>query len=82
MVIDIFEWTATFFGVLGAVTVASNSKFSPLGWIAFLISSITCSIFAYLTESFGLLTLQLVFILTNLMGLWRWLIEPYFKRER
>lgn len=79
---QVMEWAATVTGVIGAIIVASNTSMSKYGWIAFLTSSLTCSIFAYMSELWGLLTLQLVFILTNLLGLWRWLVQPYLEKNR
>lgn len=78
----VIEWTGTVTGVLGAVVVASNTKYSPLGWISFLICSLSMACYGYMTEAWGLLTLEVCFVLTNLMGLWRWLIKPTLERRR
>lgn len=70
------EWTGTFFGIAGAVLIASRVEASSLGWILFAISSITLGLFAYRIQAWGLLLLQLCFCATNALGIWRWLIEP------
>lgn len=78
----VVEWTGTVTGVLGAAVVASNTKYSPLGWISFLICSVSMAFYGYMTEAWGLFTLEVCFVLTNLMGLWRWLIKPTLERRR
>jgi nicotinamide riboside transporter PnuC len=82
IIATVFEWIGTCSGILGAAMIASKAKISPFGWIAFLISSCSLSVFAFLTGAFGLLTLELVFVLTNIAGLWNWLLKPYIKRTR
>ncbi|MBI6882849.1 nicotinamide mononucleotide transporter [Pseudomonas putida] len=77
----IFEWIGTCSGILGAAMVASKTRFSPFGWIAFMLSSLNLGIFAYLTDANGLLLLESVFFLTNVLGLWQWLIKPYIERS-
>lgn len=77
-----FEWMGTGAGILGAAMISSKTRFSPYGWIAFIISSTNLSVFALMTQAYGLFTLELVFIVTNVVGLWRWLISPYIQRYR
>lgn len=74
-----FEWTGTVAGILGAAMIASKSRVSPFGWIAFLISSSSLGVFAWLSGAYGLLTLESVFFVTNVVGLWRWLLSPYIQ---
>jgi hypothetical protein len=61
--------------------VASNTRYSPWGWVSFLLSSSCIAGFAWLTEANGLLLLESCFVLTNILGLWRWLIKPYYERR-
>jgi hypothetical protein len=75
----VFEWFGTAMGILGSVLIASKTRYSPFGWIAFLLSSASLARFGFMTGAYGLLTLETVFILTNLTGLWRWLISPYIE---
>lgn len=72
----LFEWIGASAGMLGALLIASNTLYSPYGWIAFAVSSVTLLMFAVKLKAWGLLCLQLCFCLTNALGLWRWLIEP------
>lgn len=63
-------------GIFGALVIASNTAYSPYGWIAFLISSVSLAFFAVHCRTWGLLSLQVCFCATNLIGLWQWLISP------
>lgn len=82
MMQTVFEWVGAVAGIAGAAMVASHSRFSPYGWVSFLISSISMSCFALLTAAWGLLLLEFCFILTNLLGLWNSLIKPYVHNRR
>lgn len=77
-----FEWVGTGTGILGAAMISSKTSLSPFGWIAFILSSSNLAVFAWLTGAYGLLTLEAVFLLTNLVGLWRWLLSPYIESIR
>lgn len=70
------ELIGTIFGIAGAVLIAANIEISGYGWIGFAISSVTMTGFAYMIKAWGLLALQLCFCATNVLGLWRWLIQP------
>lgn len=74
--ISLLEMIGAGSGILGALTIASNTSFSPYGWIAFLVSSVTLTFFAIHCKTWGLLSLQLCFCITNLIGVWQWLIAP------
>ena len=78
----VFEWVGAVTGIAGAAMVASHSKYSPYGWISFLVSSSCMSVFAVMTQAWGLLLLEGCFILTNLLGLWRGLIQPFVSKKR
>ena len=78
----VFEWAGTVAGIAGAALVASHSRYSPYGWISFLISSSCMSCFAMMTQAWGLMLLEACFILTNLLGLWRGLIQPMALKRR
>jgi len=73
----VLEWTGAATGITGAAMVASHSRYSPYGWICFLISSMCMSCFAVITQAWGLMLLEACFFLTNLLGLWRGLVAPW-----
>jgi len=70
------EWSGTLFGVLGALLLAVNSRFSGWGFLLFLISNVFWIAFALMRELDGMLVMQLVFTATSLVGCWRWLVSP------
>lgn len=72
----LLEMIGTVCGISGAILIASNTEFSPYGWIAFAVSSCALLGFAFHIRAWGLLALQLCFCGTNALGLWRWLIAP------
>lgn len=77
----VLEWTGAATGIAGAAMVASHSRYSPYGWICFLVSSLCMSCYGLLTEAWGLLLLEVCFVLTNLLGLWRGLIQPWVRKR-
>lgn len=76
-----FEWAGTVCGITGAAMVSSNTKYSKFGWIPFLISSVMLMGFAVKSDAWGLFLLECCFFLTNLIGLYRWLLKPYFESK-
>jgi hypothetical protein len=81
MIQSILEWTGAVSGIAGAAMVASHSRYSPYGWISFLLSSGCMACFAVMTHAWGLMLLETCFVLTNLLGLWKGLIKPWFARR-
>lgn len=72
----LLEWVGTLFGIAGAILIAANIPLSPYGWVGFAVSSIALAGFALRIRARGLLMLQVCFMCTNALGLWRWLIQP------
>lgn len=68
------EWAGAITGVIGAGLLATNSAISGFGFIAFLISNLFWIAFAINKRSFGLLSMQVLFTATSLLGVYRWLI--------
>lgn len=63
----------TLFGVIGAMLVAFNIvDYSKFGFLLFLVSAVTFGWFAYKQNDKPLLFIQIVFVLTNLIGIYRW----------
>lgn len=73
------EWIAAISGVLGAILVASNCRFSGYGFLLFLVSSVTWSMCAYASKQDALLINQLGFVAINLLGVYRWLIADWIR---
>jgi hypothetical protein len=68
------KWTGTAAGVAGATLVALNLPFSGWGFVLFLVSSISWMVAGALHKDNPLVALNFVFTLTNLLGIWRWLL--------
>jgi hypothetical protein len=67
----IFEWLATIFGIAGALTLAANCKFSPLGWPLFLVSNFGMIGFAICIDSPRILVCNLTFMGTSIFGIYQ-----------
>ncbi|OEJ63861.1 hypothetical protein [Magnetovibrio blakemorei] len=72
--ISIAKWTGTLFGVTGAALVALNLPVSGWGFVLFLVSSVSWAIAGVVMHERSLLLLNAVFIIINLLGIYRWLI--------
>lgn len=65
------EWSGSLFGLTGALLLATNSRVSRYGWIAFLIANFCMLGFAVDSRHWGLLTQQAGFTVTSLLGIYR-----------
>ena len=72
----LFEIVGTVAGISGAILLSLNIASSPMGYVLFLISSITLAGHASLIRAKWLLTLQGCFTLANMNGIYHWLILP------
>ena len=72
---SVVEWGGAVFGIVGAALVAMNNRYSGFGFVAFLASNACLITFGILTSAFGLVTMQIVFTGTSLVGIWRWLLK-------
>ncbi len=76
--LEVLEWTGTICGIAGATLIASNVRLSPWGWWLFLASSLIICLYGLLIGVYGVALLNLCFVITNCLGLWRvWL--PYMR---
>ena len=70
-IVSVFEWAGALFGLAGSFLLATNSRVSRYGWLAFLVANVTMAAFALLIERNGLLMQQVGFTATTLLGLYR-----------
>jgi len=68
----IFEMIGAVCGVAGAVLVSLNIPQSKYGFVLFLISSILLGIVSWQRKMQYLLTMQMVFLGINIVGVVRW----------
>ena len=66
-----FEWTGAVLGLLGAFLLATHSRVSRYGWLAYLGANVAMTAFAAAIGAHGLLIQQLGFTVTTLLGLYR-----------
>jgi len=68
----LFEMIGAICGVAGAVLVSLNIPQSKYGFVLFLISSILLGIVSWQRNMQYLLTMQMVFLGINIVGIIRW----------
>jgi hypothetical protein len=66
-----FEWSGCVLGLLGALLLATHTRVSRYGWLAFLAANLTMIVFAAKAHHTGLLVQQTGFMATSLLGLRR-----------
>jgi hypothetical protein len=65
------EWAGCAFGLAGAFLLATNSRISRYGWIAFLLANFSMIALALMIHRPGLLVQQLGFCASSILGLAR-----------
>ena len=71
MIVDVLEWTGSLSGLLGAFLLATQSRVSRYGWLAFLSANVAMIAFALGIGRYGLLVQQIGFMATSLLGIYR-----------
>lgn len=74
--LEVLEWSGTATGILGALLLAMNNRWSGWGFAAFLTSNGFWVAYGIQAQAAGLVTMQIVFTVTSLIGVWRWLVQP------
>lgn len=69
--ITFLEWSGAVTGLLGAFLLATHTRISRYGWIAFLAANVCLVLFAYQIDRYGLLLQQVGFTATSLLGMYR-----------
>jgi hypothetical protein len=73
MTLIILQWFGCLLGVLGSLLLASNSRVSGWGFVFFLASNFAWILFGIITQTPGLIAMQLSFVIINVYGTYRWL---------
>ncbi|MFJ3110058.1 hypothetical protein [Pseudomonas putida] len=71
-----FEFAGTIAGIAGAVLMSLNTSYSPFGYVLFLFSSLFLAGHARMIRARWLLMLQACFLITNMNGIYHWLLLP------
>lgn len=77
----VLEWFGSIVAILGAVMMASNTRFSPWAYPVWLLSSIVLIVVCLASSHNGLALREAVFTVINALGLWRWVILPRMQRN-
>lgn len=72
---DIFEWSASILGSVGALLLSLNIKYSGWGYVFFFIANIAWITFGYLINAQGLIMNQVFFSITSLIGIKQYLLK-------
>lgn len=80
--IDFLEWAGSLSGLAGAFLLATHTRFSRYGWLAFLAANLALIGFAIGIGRYGLLVQQVGFTATTLLGLYRAGFNLPFRRLR
>lgn len=70
--VSILQWVGCGLAVIGSFLIALRGKRPDVGFWLYLISNIVWIVYGDLTHAPGLITMQVVFLLTNALGIYRW----------
>lgn len=73
--LKIAEWGGAAFGIVGSTMLAMNSVlYSGYGFLVFLLSNLCWLFFGLKSKTWGMVAMQVGFTLTNLVGVYNWLL--------
>ena len=70
------EWSGAILGLVGSLLLALKLDISGYGFVAFLVSNVCWLYFGVKNRTWGLVTMQLGFTATSLMGIYNWFGKP------
>ena len=76
------EWFGSITGIAGAIWLSLNIPSSKWAYPIFLMSSAGLMLWAYRPGYTGIFWQQFVFTMINLIGLYRWLLQPALADKR
>ena len=75
MLAEILQWGGCIFGIIGSSLLAWKSNYSGLGFVSYLVSNIFWILFGFTTGATGLITMQIVFTITSMVGIYKWVLK-------
>lgn len=72
---DSLQWLGCFAGASGSLLLATKTQYSGWGFVLFLISNGFWTAYGLLINAPGLIAMQVIFIVTSTIGIYRWLIR-------
>lgn len=74
LVVKYIEWLGAFSGLAGSALLAlNNANYSGYGFIVFLLSNLCWLFFGVKSKAWGLVSMQVGFTITSLLGVYNWL---------
>lgn len=71
-----WEWIGCITGVVGSIMLATRHPKSAWAFVLYFVSSCSWIIYGVMTKAPGLIAMQLVFVVTAILGIYNWLILP------
>lgn len=78
---SVIEFLSAAFGIFGTVLLALNGRRAGWGFVAYLASNIGWIWFAAVHQHWALLAQQLAFLVSSLVGIWVWLVRPWWRQR-
>jgi hypothetical protein len=78
----LIELLAALCGLAGSLVLALRGKYAAWGWALFVLSNVGWIAFAAGLGHWFLLAQQLGFLVTSAVGVWQWLLRPWWTGAR
>jgi hypothetical protein len=78
---QLIEFISAALGLLGAVLLATRSRWAGWAFVAWLISNIGWIVFGAGNQHWYFIAQQVGFTVTSVLGVWTWLIHPALRRS-
>jgi len=67
-----FDWAGSALGIIGALLLAVNTRFSALGWVAWFGSNLSWIGYGLQTNTASIAVQNLLLLGTTMLALWRY----------
>jgi nicotinamide riboside transporter PnuC len=67
------SWVAFLFSLWGVYLVSKKNKWC---WVVWLVGNVCWIIYAWSPFQLALIVTQVIYILTNIYGIWEWWLKP------
>ena len=69
-------------GLLGAILLATKSRYAGLAFVAWFVSNLGWLIFGAHNDHWFFLVQQIGFTVTSVLGIWNWLVNPALRQAQ
>lgn len=70
------DWVGAITGIIGASLIASNIGMQGLAFCVFTFSVLCFIYVAKIKDIKGMLVMNMIFLVINIWGIWRWIFAP------